>query len=109
MYGLLHDMLMSTNAGGTTAQSGQRNDGITASKTQRLHQRLVHINQTLHVDIEYITRKRNINNLHQINLCFYENNKILLKTFAFDCWHNTVLRYTTNNTQHNKQYTTQNT
>ena len=39
-------------AGGTTAQSGQRNDGVTAPKTQRPHQRLRHINQTLHADIE---------------------------------------------------------
>ena len=33
--------------GGTTAQSGQRNDGVMAPKTQRLHQRLGHINRTL--------------------------------------------------------------
>ena len=39
-------------AGGTTAQSGQRNDGVTAPNTQRLHQRLGHINRTLHADIE---------------------------------------------------------
>ena len=39
-------------AGGTTAQSGQRNDGVTAPKMQRLHQRLGHINRTLHADIE---------------------------------------------------------
>ena len=38
--------------GGTTAQSGQRNDGVTAPNTQRLHQRLGHINRTLHADIE---------------------------------------------------------
>ena len=35
-------------AGGTTVQSGQRNDGVTAPYTQRLHQRLSHINRTLH-------------------------------------------------------------
>ena len=38
-------------AGGTTAQSGQRNDGVTAPKMQRLHQKLRHINRTLHSDI----------------------------------------------------------
>ena len=41
-----------STAGGTTAQSGQRNDSVTATKTQRLHQRLGHINRTLHADIE---------------------------------------------------------
>ena len=44
-------------AGGTTAQSGQRNDCVTAPKTQRLHQRLGYINRTLHADIEKPTRK----------------------------------------------------
>ena len=40
-------------AGGTTAQSGQRNDGVTAPNTQQsLHHRLSHINRTLHADIE---------------------------------------------------------
>ena len=39
-------------AGGTTAQSGQRNDGATAPNTQQLHHRLGHINRTLHADIE---------------------------------------------------------
>ena len=62
-------------AGGTTAQSGQRNDGVTAPNTQQLHQRLGHISQTLHADIEkptgYNTRKI-FNNLHKINDCFYE-------------------------------------
>ena len=41
-----------STAGGTTAQSGQRIDGVTATKTQRLQQRLGHINRTLHADIE---------------------------------------------------------
>ena len=61
-------------AGGTTAQSGQRNDGVTAPKTQRLHQRLGHINRTLHADIEKPTslEKKNINNLHKINFWLYE-------------------------------------
>ena len=60
--------------GGTTAQSGQRNDGITAPKTQRLHQRLGHINRTLHADIEKPTslEKKSINNLHKIKFYFYE-------------------------------------
>ena len=48
----LHDMPIAPTAGGTTAQSGQRNDGVTAPKTQRLHQKLGHINQTRHADIE---------------------------------------------------------
>ena len=61
-------------AGGTTAQSGQWNDVVTAPKTPRLHQRLGHINRTLHADIEKPTslRKKNINNLHKINFGFYE-------------------------------------
>ena len=57
-----------------TAQSGQRNDDFTASKTQLLHQRLGHINRTLHADIEKPTslEKKNNNNLHKINFGFYE-------------------------------------
>ena len=81
-------------AGGTTAQYGQRNDGATAPKTQRLHQRLGHINWTLHADIEKPTsleKKTNINNLHKINFCFYENKLNFVEKFAFNCWHNTVL------------------
>ena len=46
-------------AGGTTAQSGQQNDGVTAPNTQRLHQRLGHINRTLHADIEIPTSLEN--------------------------------------------------
>ena len=69
------------------------NDGVTAPKTQRLHQRLGYINRTLHADIEKPTSlEKNINNLQNLN--FYivmKKNKILLKKFAFDCWHNTVL------------------
>ena len=38
-------------AGGTTAQSGQRNDDVTAPNTQRVHQRLGYINRTLQADI----------------------------------------------------------
>ena len=80
-------------AGGTTAQSDQQNDGVTTPKTQRLHQRLGHINQTLHADIEKPTslEKKNINNLHKINFCFYEKKLNYVEKFAFDCWHNTVL------------------
>ena len=39
-------------AGGTTAQSGQWNDGAMAPNTQQLHHRLGNINRTLHADIE---------------------------------------------------------
>ena len=54
--------------GGTTAQSGQQNDGVTAPKTQRLHQRLGHINRTLNADIEKPTSlEKNINNLHKLH------------------------------------------
>ena len=54
--------------GGMTAQSGQLNDGVTALKTQRLYQRLGHINRTLHADIEKPTSlEKNINNLHKLN------------------------------------------
>ena len=62
-------------AGGMMAQSGQRNDGVTAPKTQRLHQRPGHINRTLHADIETPTSlEKNINHLHKLN--FY----IVMKT-----------------------------
>ena len=55
-------------AGGTTAQSGQHNGGVTASNTQQLHQRLGHINRTLHADIEKSTTLvKTFNNLHKIN------------------------------------------
>ena len=57
-----------STAGGTTAQSGQRNDGVTAPNTQQFHHRLGHINWTLHVDIEKPTT---FDNLHKVNLCFY--------------------------------------
>ena len=60
-------------AGGTTAQSGQRNDGATAPNTKWLHHRLGHINRTLHADIEKpTTLEKTFNNLHKINFCFYE-------------------------------------
>ena len=70
---MLHDMPMVPTAGGTTAQSGQRNDGVTAPNVQRLHQRLGQINRTLRADIEKpTTLEKTINNLHKINFCFYE-------------------------------------
>ena len=61
-------------AGGMTAQSGQRYDGVTAPKTQRLHQRLGHINRKLHADIEKPTSLgKKFNNLHtKFFLCFYD-------------------------------------
>ena len=60
-------------AGGMTAQSGQRNDGVTAPKTQWIHDRLGHINRTLHADIEKPTSlEKNIKNLQKINFYFYE-------------------------------------
>ena len=78
-------------AGETTTQSGQRNDGVMAPKTQRLHQRLGHINGTLHSEIVKPTSlEKNINNLHKFNF-YVIKKKIMLKKFAFDCWHNTVL------------------
>ena len=138
----MHDMPMGAK--------GRRNDSVTAPKTQRLHQRLGHINRTLHADIEKPTSlEKTLIIYTKINFCFYEKkikfcwknlhlivgttqycdtqqtihnttNNTQHKTyscyiisfdtlFAFDCWHSTVLWYTTNNTQHNKQYTTQNT
>ena len=90
--------------GGTTAQSGQRNDGVTAPKTQRLHQRLSHINRTLHADIEKPTSlEKNINNLHKINFCFYEKKLNFVEKICI--W--LLAQYST--VIHNKQYTTQQT
>ena len=55
-------------AGGTMAQSGQRNDGATAPNTQQLHHWLDHINRTLHADIEkHTTLNKTFNYLHKIN------------------------------------------
>ena len=55
-------------AGEMAAQSGERNDGVTVPKSQRLHQGLGHINRTLHSDIEKPTSlEKNINNLHKLN------------------------------------------
>ena len=62
-------------AGGTTAQSGQRNDGIPASNTQQLHHRRGHINRTLHADIEKpTTLEKTFNNLHKINFYVFMTN-----------------------------------
>ena len=53
---------------GGTAQSGQRIDGVTAPNIQRLHQRLGHINRTLHADIETpTTLEKTFNNFKKIN------------------------------------------
>ena len=90
-------------AGGTTAQTGQRNDGAMALNTQQLHYRLSHINRTLHADIEKPTTfEKTFNNLQEINFYFFDlKNKLnLVNKFAFDCWHNTILWYTIHNTQH---------
>ena len=72
----MHDMPMAPTAGGTTAQSGQRNYDVTAPNTQQLHQRLGHINRTLHADIEKpTTLEKTFNNFTQNKfLCFYEKN-----------------------------------
>ena len=81
-------------AGGTTVQSGQRNNGVTASKTQWLHQRLGYINRTLQADIAKPTSlEKNINNLQKLNfyIVMKKNYFYFGKKFAFDCWHNTVL------------------
>ena len=59
-------MPVGANGGGTTVQSGQRNDGVTAPKMQRLHQRLCYINRTLQADIAKSTSlEKNINNLQK--------------------------------------------
>ena len=61
-------MLLGANSRGTTAQSGQQNDGATAPNTQQLYHRLGHINRTLHADIEKPTiLNKTFNYLHKIN------------------------------------------
>ena len=61
-------------AGGTTTQSGQRNDGVTAPNMQRLQQRLGHINRTMHANVDKpTTLEKTFNNLQKNKLlCFYE-------------------------------------
>ena len=78
-------------AGGTTAQSGQWNDGVTAPNTQRLHQRLGHINRTLHADIEKPTTLEKTFNKLQKKILFLGKKLNFVEKFAFDCWHNTIL------------------
>ena len=79
-------MPMGANGRRTTAQSGQRNDGVTAPKMQWLHQKLGDITRTLHADIEKPTSlEKNINNLHKLNFYVMKKQIILLKKFAFDC------------------------
>ena len=85
---------------GTTVQSGQRNDGVTAPKMQWLHQRLGHINRTLHADIEKPTSLEKTLIIYTHEICFYEKK---LNFVGKNCiWllanHSTVI--------HNKQYTT---
>ena len=64
-------------AGGTTAQSGQTNDGVTASNTQQLHHRLDHINRTLNADIEKpATLEKVFNNLQNKNVCIFMTEKL---------------------------------
>ena len=71
----MHDMPMGANSR-TTAQSGQRNDGVTAPTTQQLHNRLGHVNQTLHSDIEKpTTLKKTFHNLHKINFYVFMTKK----------------------------------
>ena len=61
----------------TTAQSGQWNDGVTASNTQRLHQRLGLINRTLHADIEKpTTLEKTFNNLQKIIFLYIYEKKL---------------------------------
>ena len=72
-------------AGGTMAQSGQRNDGVMASNTQQsLHHRLGHINRTLHADIEKpTTLEKTFNNFTQNKfLCFYEKKLNFVETIC---------------------------
>ena len=62
---------MGANGGQNDGSIGQRNGGVTAPNTQQLHQRLGHINRTLHADIEKpTTLEKTFNNLHKINFCF---------------------------------------
>ena len=64
-------------AGGTTAQSGQRNDGLMAPNTQQLHHRLSHINRALHADIEKpTTLEKTFHNLPKINFYVFKTKKL---------------------------------
>ena len=95
--------------------NGRQNDGSirpakwrgNGTNTQQLHHRLGHINRTLHADIEKpTTLEKTFNNLHKINFYVFIEKKL---NFVEKICIWLLARYTTNNTQHNKQYTTQNT
>ena len=96
-------------ASGTTAQSGQRNDGVKTPKTQRLNQRLGHINRTLHADIVKPTSlEKNINNLHKIKFYVMKKNKFCSKNLHLIVgtiqYCDTNKQYTTQQTIHNTKY-----
>ena len=95
-------------AGGTTAQSGQRKDGVTAPNTQQFHQKLGHINRTLHADIEKpTTLEFFFNNLQKKNFLFVwnkikfcsKNLHLIVGTIQY-CDTQQTIHNTTNNTQH---------
>ena len=98
-------MLMGTNGWRNDGSIRPANDGATAPNMQQLHHRLGHINRTLHTDTEKpTTLEKTFNYLHKINsYVFMKKIIILMKKIAFDCWHNTVLWYTTHKTQHKIQ------
>ena len=77
-------MPVGANGRRNDAQSGQRNDGVTAPKTQRLHQRLGYINRTMQADFAKPTSlEKNINNLHKLNIYIaMKKNKIWLKNIC---------------------------
>ena len=59
------------------AQSGQRNDGVTAQNMQQLHHRLGHINRTLHAEIEKrTTLEKTFNDLHKIKFYVFMGKKL---------------------------------
>ena len=80
-------------AGGTTVQSSQRNDGVMTPNTQRLHQRLGHINRTLHADIEIPT------SLEKKHFIIYKKNNFIVRKTQY-CDTQQTIHNTTNNTQH---------
>ena len=84
------------------------NHGAFDAPSQRLHQRLGHINRTLHADIEKPTSlEKNINNLQKINFSFYakkikfcwKNLHLIVGTTPY-CDTQQTIHNTTNNTQH---------
>ena len=92
------------NNGSILLAEWRRNGYKTAPKTQRLHQRLGHINRTLHADIEKPTSlEKNNNNLHKIYFCFYEKKLNFVEKICI--W----LLAKQSTVTHNKQYTTQQT